>query len=253
MAVILITGGAKRIGKAIAQSVFHNNKVIIHYHNSDNEAKNLADWIINQGGEAVTVQQDLLQNNASETLFKNALNYYGTIDTIIHVASLFLHDTLYDFSAELWQKHQTIHVTVPMILTHLLTKHFIDTNKKTFGNIIHLIDQRIKSPTPEFFSYTASKMFLGALTRQSAIACSPHHIRVNAICPGSTLPSPRQTDDDFLQQARLNPLGMAVNVSDITNAVQFILNSQAITGEIITLDSGQNFDWRTINFLESKE
>jgi enoyl-[acyl-carrier-protein] reductase (NADH) len=76
---------------------------------------------------------------------------------------------------------------------------------------------------------------------------------VNAIAPGSTLPSPRQTHDDFIKQATLTPLGKPVHLSDITNAVQFILNSHSITGEIITLDSGQNFDWRTINFLESKE
>ena len=139
-----------------------------------------------------------------------------------------------------------------MILTHLLTKHFIDTHKQNIGNVIHLIDQRIKNPTPEFFSYTASKMFLAALTKQTAVACSPC-IRVNAIAPGSTLPSPRQTHDDFLNQASLTPLGKAVDLSDITNAVQFILDSHSMTGEIITLDSGQNFDWRTVNFLQSKE
>jgi NAD(P)-dependent dehydrogenase (short-subunit alcohol dehydrogenase family) len=253
MAVILITGAAKRIGHAIALSVLHNNKIIIHYHHSRTQAQNLADMINQHGGEAVILKQDLLEENASHTLFDNALQCYGTIDTIIHSASIFLHDTLPDFSEDLWHKHQTIHVTIPALLTHLLTKHFIDTDKKTGGNIIHLIDQRIKSPTPEFFSYTASKMFLGALTKHSAIACSPYNIRINAICPGSTLPSPRQTDNDFKQQASLTPLGKSVNLSDITNAIDFILNSNSITGEIITLDSGQNFDWRTINFLQSKE
>ena len=252
MTVILITGAAKRIGKAIALAVAGNNKIIIHYNNSFNDAQDVANTIINNGGNATILHQNLLDNNAPEILFTNALKIYGSVDTIINCASIFMHDTIYNFSSDLWQQHQIIHVTVPIIMTHLLTKHITNNNKNITGNVINIIDQRIKRPTPEFFSYTASKMFMASITQQCAIACSPK-VRVNGIAPGSTLPSPRQNHDDFIKQSLLTPLQMAVNVSDITNAVNFILKAHSMTGEIITLDSGQNLDWKTSNFLNCKE
>jgi NAD(P)-dependent dehydrogenase (short-subunit alcohol dehydrogenase family) len=252
MGVILITGGAKRIGKAIALAVANQHKIIIHYHHSEIEANDVAHAIINAGGHASTLQQDLTDNNAAETLFKNAIKIYGTVDSIINSASLFLSDTMHDLSHDLWQQHQAIHVTVPMILTHLLTHHIKNHKESKIGTVINMIDQRVKRPTPEFFSYTASKMFLEALTKHCAVACSPY-VRVNGISPGSTLPSPRQNEADFIKQAGSTPLGIPVHLSDITNAVTFILNSTSITGEIITLDSGQNFDWRTQTFLTCKE
>ncbi len=252
MGVILITGGAKRIGNAIAFAVAHTHKVIIHYHHSKNEAQDLADTIINSGGHANLLHQDLTADNAAENLFNNAINIYGTVNTIINSASIFLSDTLHNLSHDLWQQHQAIHVTVPMLMTHLLMNHIIHNKNSDIGNVINIIDQRVKRPTPEFFSYTASKMFLESLTKHCAIACSPY-VRVNGISPGSTLPSPRQNELDFIKQAESTPLGIPVHVSDITNAVTFILNSNAMTGEIITLDSGQNFDWRTQTFLTCKE
>jgi NAD(P)-dependent dehydrogenase (short-subunit alcohol dehydrogenase family) len=254
MTVILITGAAKRIGKAIALalSLDKNNKIIIHYNDSHTEAQEVANIICNNGGHAITLHQNLLTPQAGDTLFTNALKIYGQLDTIINSASIFLEDTIDNFSDDLWHKHQTIHVTVPMILTQLLTKHIKTRPESSVGNVINLIDQRIKRPTPAFFSYTASKMFMASLTVQCAIACSPF-VRVNGIAPGSTLPSPRQTQSDFLKQASLTPLQKPVSLDDITNAVMFILNSHSVTGEIIILDSGQNFDWQTKNFLQCKE
>ncbi len=254
MTVILITGSAKRIGKAIALALGLNtqNKIIVHYNDSYENAQEVVNMITQNGGHAKVLHQNLLDTHASETLFDNAVKIYGRIDTIINSASIFLEDTIDNFSYDLWHKHQTIHVTVPMILTQLLTKHIKNRPEASVGNIINLIDQRIKRPTPAFFSYTASKMFMASLTLQCAISCSPV-VRVNGIAPGSTLPSPRQTQGDFLKQAHMTPLQKSVSLDDITNAVTFILNSHSMTGEIITLDSGQNFDWQTKNFLHCKE
>lgn len=252
MGVILITGGAKRIGKAIALSVAHTHKVIIHYHHSKDDAQEVVDTIIKFGGDASLLHQNLTADNAAETLFNNAISIYGTVNTVINSASIFLSDTLHHLSHDLWRQHQAIHVTVPMLLTHFLMKHIMDNKDSDSGTVINLIDQRVKRPTSEFFSYTASKMFLESLTKHCAVACSPY-VRVNGISPGSTLPSPRQNEADFIKQAQSTPLGIPVRVSDITNAVTFILNSNSMTGEIITLDSGQNFDWRTQTFLTCKE
>lgn len=249
MQTILITGAAKRIGKAIALSVFKNYNVIIHYNHSKNDAIETAQEISALGGQVDIIQQDLCAENAAFDLFNHASKVFGSIDVIINSASIFLPDTLDELSYDLWQKHHQIHVNIPMQLTQLLYKHISDPHK---GNIINILDQRIHRPTPQFFSYTASKLSMASLTRYCAIACSPK-IRVNGIAPGAVLPSMRQTPQDFEKQANMTPLKTPVSVSDITNAVTFILNSPSMTGEIITLDSGQNFDWQTPNFLECVE
>lgn len=264
MAVILITGAAKRVGRAIAIALGNiesgavtraqQHKIIVHYNASSHEAHQVVADIIGNGGHAHAIKQDLFADNASTILFENAVKIYGRIDVIINSASIFMPDTLSDLSLDLWQKHQAIHVTVPMMLTHLLYNSCPDNAVKgdVVKNIINIIDQRVVRPTPEFFSYTASKMFMASLTKQCAVACSPK-VRVNAIAPGSTLPSMRQSQEDFNQQAKLTPLGIAVDVGDIVNAIDFVLKSQSMTGEVITLDSGQSLDWKTENFLQCKE
>lgn len=249
MAVILVTGAAKRIGQAIAIALGINHKLIIHYNNSYDEALETSEKIRSNGGQADIVQQNLLDDHASIDLFTKAKGIFGQIDVIINSASLFLPDTLQNLSDELWQQHQKIHVTVPMQLTHFLMQHISGDNT---GNVINIIDQRINRPTPKFFSYTASKLFLASLTKQCAIACAPI-IRVNGIAPGATLPNMRQSQNDFDKQSKLTPLSIPVELSDITNAVQFILNTPSMTGEIITLDSGQGLDWQTPNYLQCVE
>jgi len=252
MSIILITGAAKRIGQAIALAMSKNHKIIIHYNQSHKEALQTAQQINANGGIAEIVQQDLCEENAGEQLFLKAIKIFGDIDIIINSASIFLPDTLDTLCTKLWQKHLAIHVNTPLLLTHCLYKHYQYGNPSLCKHIIHIIDQRIDRPTPEFFSYTASKMQLAALTKQCAVACAPI-IRVNAIAPGSTLPSMRQTDEDFNKQAALNPLKIAVQLDEITRAMNFIIESPSMTGQIITLDAGQHLDWRTQSFLECTE
>jgi NAD(P)-dependent dehydrogenase (short-subunit alcohol dehydrogenase family) len=112
----------------------------------------------------------------------------------------------------------------------------------TEGNVINLLDQRVSNLTPFFTTYTLSKAGLWTLTRTLAMALAPG-IRVNAIGPGPTLPSERQSEAQFAGQAASTPLGRKVEIDEICRGVRFILAARAMTGQMIALDSGQHLGW----------
>ena len=114
--------------------------------------------------------------------------------------------------------------------------------KNNKANIINIVDQRVENLTPYFTSYTLSKSALWTLTKTAAIALAPS-IRVNAIGPGPTLASSRQSKEQFDYQVGSTPLELQVNVGDICNAVRFILETPSMTGQLLTIDSGQHLGW----------
>jgi NAD(P)-dependent dehydrogenase (short-subunit alcohol dehydrogenase family) len=105
-----------------------------------------------------------------------------------------------------------------------------------------MLDQRVWKLTPYFLSYTVAKMGLWTLTRTLALAFAPR-IRVNGIGPGPTLPSPRQTPEQFAQQCAAMPLGRGTTPEEICAAVRFILAAPAMTGQMIALDGGEHLGW----------
>jgi len=121
--------------------------------------------------------------------------------------------------------------------------------KKTVSNIINIIDQRIFNLTPYFMSYTISKSGLQTLTKTMASRLGPN-IKVNAIAPGPTIKSKRQTDRHFRNQVRSTLLKKSVRSEDICDTVEFLVNNNSITGQIIAVDSGQNLSWNRKNEKE---
>jgi NAD(P)-dependent dehydrogenase (short-subunit alcohol dehydrogenase family) len=112
------------------------------------------------------------------------------------------------------------------------------------GNIINIIDQGVLKPTPQFFSYSASKAGLWAVTRTLAQALAPQ-IRVNAIGPGPVLQSTHQTEAQFRAEYQATLLGRRTDPAEIAAAIRFILQAPALTGQMLALDSGQHLLWRT--------
>ena len=117
------------------------------------------------------------------------------------------------------------------------------------SNIINIIDQRIFKLTPFFMSYTISKSGLQTLTKTMAMRLGPN-IKVNAIAPGPTIKSKRQTDGHFKNQVRSTLLKKSVRPEDICDTVEFLINNNSITGQIIAVDSGQNLSWNKKNEKE---
>ena len=120
------------------------------------------------------------------------------------------------------------------------------------ANVINIIDQRIKKLTPYFFSYTLSKTALATLTKTAAMKFAPN-IRVNGISPGPTMKNKRQSDKHFRAQWKSTILEKQVDISNICSLVRYFIESDSVTGQIVSVDSGQSLAWKTPDIIRGKE
>ena len=246
---IIITGGATRIGAAIARKLSGPGKeLIIHYNKSKLKAENLKKDLQKQGTIVYLVKGDLSKENDVNKVVKFAKLKLKFFDCLINNASLFENDKLENFSTDGWGKHLRTNLRTPA----LLSKEFAKNIKGKNNNIINIIDQRVFKLTPYFFSYTISKTGLYTLTKTSAMSLAPY-VRVNGIAPGPTIKNKRQSEEHFKRQYSATPLKKQVDVEEICNAVDFFIKNRSITGQVLAIDSGQNLNWQTPDIMSVKE
>ena len=244
---LLITGAATRVGKAIALHFAERGwNIALHYYRSSSKAKELKKIIEKNWVKVVLIKADLKNPKQTEKIMSLARKKLGTIDCLINNAALFEKDYIANFTTKRWNNHLNINLLAPTILTKEFAKQ---ASKKTVSNIINIIDQRIFNLTPFFMSYTISKSALQTLTKTMAMRLGPN-IKVNAIAPGPTIKSKRQTDRHFRNQVKSTILKKSVKAEDICDAVEFLINNNSITGQIIAVDSGQNLSWNRKNEKE---
>ena len=238
---IIITGGATRIGAAIARKLSGPNiEILIHYNKSKLKAEKLKKELSNKGSKVYLVKGNLSKETNIKKIIKFAKSKLKYFDCLVHNASLFENDKLENFSLDSWSKHLRTNLRAPA----LLTKEFAKNVKGKNNNIINIIDQRVFKLTPYFFSYTISKTGLYTLTKTSAMSLAPN-VRVNAIAPGPTIKNQRQSEKHFKKQYLATPLKRQVGVEQICNAVDFFIKNISITGQVLAIDSGQNLNWQT--------
>ena len=238
---IIITGGATRMGAAIARKLSGPNiEILIHYNKSKLKAEKLKKELSNKGTKVYLVKSDLSKETDIKKIIKFAKSKLKFFDCLINNASLFENDKLENFSLDSWSKHLRTNLRAPA----LLTKEFAKNVKGKNNNIINIIDQRVFKLTPYFFSYTLSKTGLYTLTKTSAMSLAPN-IRVNAIAPGPTIKNQRQSEKHFKKQYLATPLKRQVDVEQICNGIDFFIKNISITGQVLAIDSGQNLNWQT--------
>lgn len=248
---ILITGAAKRIGRHMALKLAKAGyDIAIHYNHSIDEAYSLQKEIEETGQKAVCFRADLADEDATVSLFETISQNFTTPHIIINNASVFEEDNISKCDKESWEKHLQINLRAPLLLSQALANKL---GEKENGHIINIIDQRVLNLTPHFLSYTISKSGLWTLTQSLAMSLAPN-IQVNAIGPGPTFPSARQSEADFQSQWRSLPLEKPAHPDDIANAVIFLLNSNSVTGQMISIDGGEHLGWaQTDNSAPPKE
>jgi len=246
---IIITGGATRIGAAIAKKLSGTNKeIIIHYNKSKSKAESLKKELQKKGTRIYLIKGDLSKETDVNKIVKFAKLKLKYFDCLINNASLFENDKLENFTTKSWGKHLRTNLRTPA----LLSKEFAKNIKGKSNNIINIIDQRVFKLTPYFFSYTISKTGLYTLTKTSAMSLAPN-IRVNGIAPGPTIKNKRQSAKHFKKQYMATPLKRQVDVEQICNAVDFFIKNRSITGQVISVDSGQSLNGQTPEIMGSKE
>jgi len=239
-ATVLVTGAAHRIGRAIALGFARDGwSVLVHYLGSEGPAGDVVREIEAAGGRAKAIRADLGLERETADLVSRAVAMAGPLGCLVNNASVFERDDALDATRESWDAHIETNLRAPFVLTQGFARQLPPGRE---GNVINILDQRVKNLTPHFTSYTVSKAGLWALTRSLALALAPR-IRVNAIGPGPVLPSKRQTADQFAQQYRGTPLRRPTTPEEIYAAARFLIGAPSVTGQIIALDGGQHLAW----------
>jgi NAD(P)-dependent dehydrogenase (short-subunit alcohol dehydrogenase family) len=237
----LVTGAARRIGRALALSLAEAGyAVAVHHHSSHAAAEALVAEIGGGGGKAVALAADLADESTVRQLLPDAAAALGgPIGVLVNNASIFENDTVATATRESWDAHLAVNLRAPFVLI----QDFAARLPGDFGGVvINLLDERVWNLTPYFVSYTVSKVGLWTLTRTMALALAPR-VRVNAIGPGPTLPNARQTPAQFLERCRGMPLRRGTSPREIAQAMRFILEAPAMTGQMIALDGGEHLGW----------
>jgi NAD(P)-dependent dehydrogenase (short-subunit alcohol dehydrogenase family) len=236
----LVTGAGQRIGGALALALADMGyAVATHHHHSGDAAEKTAAAIRDNGGKAVTLAADLADENAVAALLPRASEALGPIGVLVNNAAVFEADTIDTATRDSWDRHLAVNLRAPFVLIQEFARSLPSGSG---GCVVNLLDERVWSLTPYFVSYTISKAGLWTLTQTMAMALAPR-IRVNGIGPGPTLPSARQSPEQFIDQCKSMPLQRGTSPQEITEALRFILAAPAMTGQMIALDGGQHLGW----------
>jgi NAD(P)-dependent dehydrogenase (short-subunit alcohol dehydrogenase family) len=220
---VLVTGAARRIGRAIALDLAaHGWDIIVHYHKSSTDAQKLAEEIQGLGRSSCLAEIDLSDAKITENLIPSLAEELGMIDALVNNASIFEPDD----TDPLGTRHWAVNADAPRLLSKSFRDHLPPDEK---GVIINLLDA---FPTDENFAgYNRSKLFLADMTRNMAKSFAPQ-VRVNGVAPGFILPSARQSEASFIKLAgdrRMPPEQVAL-------AVRRLIEAKGVTGEIVAID-----------------
>ncbi|MGV8839734.1 MAG: SDR family oxidoreductase [Bauldia sp.] len=242
MPTALVTGGAKRIGRAIVDDLVAAGwAVAIHAHRSRAEAADLAALIIANGGRAAAVAADLADLSSLPGLIAEATAALGPVDVLVNSAAMFEDDGIGRLDQDRFRRQMTVNLEAPVFLTDAFVAALPDDCE---GNVVNIIDQRVLKPVPDFLSYQLSKSGLWSATIAMAQRLAPR-VRVNAIAPGPTLKSPRQEQADFDRQVAAVPLRRRPELAEFGRTVRYLVETPSITGQMIALDGGQHLAWET--------
>ena len=234
----LITGAGRRIGRAITLTLSRAGfAVVLHAHRSRAEAEKLAEEIVQAGGQAAVVLADFANGEALRKLVPAAATF-GPLTLLVNNASQFEEDEIATLDRARFEQTIAVNLTAPLFLCKAFAAQAPEGS-----SIVNVLDQRVLKPTPRFFSYTLSKSALHTATITLAQALSPK-LRVNAVAPGPTLPSPRQSAEQFAVQAAAVPLQRGPTPEDVAAAVLYLAEAKSVTGMVIAVDGGQHLAWR---------
>jgi NAD(P)-dependent dehydrogenase (short-subunit alcohol dehydrogenase family) len=240
--VALVTGAARRIGRALAEAcAAAGYDVVIHYRGGDAaEAEEAAGSLRALGVRAAILAADLATADPAAVIAEAAV-LLGPLNLLINNASVFEDDRVGGLTPEGWDAHLDVNLRAPVMLTQAFAAQL---PAGADGLVVNIVDQRVWRPNPQFFSYSLSKAGLWWATQTLAQALAPR-IRVNAIGPGPTLPSVHQASGEFEAEAAGTPLGHAVAPADIAAALRYLIDARSVTGQMIAVDAGQHLGWRT--------
>lgn len=232
--VALVTGGPRRIGRELVRACAASGyDVAVHCRREDADVFSAVGEVRASGRLSRPYACNLGEEAEVELLVDRVRRDLGPITLLVNSASLFSNDGFESLERASWDDHLNINLRAPLVLSRDMAAQGLE------GHIVHILDQRVLAPGPDYFSYTLSKSALWAATRMMAIDLAPR-IRVNAIGPGPVLANPDQTPETFEAEAASTPLGRAVDPADIGRALAYLIGASSVTGQMIAVDGGQH-------------
>jgi NAD(P)-dependent dehydrogenase (short-subunit alcohol dehydrogenase family) len=239
--VVLVTGAARRLGRAIALDLGRQGRdVAVHYRHSADEAQQTVIDLHALGVQAQTFGADLSDEAQCEALVPAVVSAFGRLDAVVSSASIFEYDDASSFSYASLERHFRANTAPTVVLARALARHLEQADPERRGAVVTLLDQKLRNPNPDFLSYTLSKAALESATQLLALALAPR-VRVAGVAPGLTLSSDWLQGDKFeaLHQ-RAGLLDHSSTAEDVARTVRFVLDTPSITATTILVDAGQH-------------
>ncbi|MET3234037.1 UNVERIFIED_ORG: NAD(P)-dependent dehydrogenase (short-subunit alcohol dehydrogenase family) [Burkholderia sp. 1263] len=241
--VVLITGAARRIGRALALGFAARGwDVAVHYGASQKDARELVAEIVATGRRAVALHAELGDQAQVERLLPDCIAALGRPACIINNASRFEEDTAQNVGYELLLRLTAMNLGAPLVLARMLfeaTPEAARTDESQRGVVINVLDQKLYNMNPDYLSYTLSKAALQTATVALAQALAPK-VRVVGLAPGLTMQAADQTPEGFEAAHRVTPLGRASRPEDIVAAALYLADAAGVTGTTLVVDGGQH-------------
>lgn len=229
---VLITGGARRIGGAIARAFGHAGwHVIIHHRDSHDEAEALAASL----PSAETITCELADGDAATAMIADLAARLGDWRVLVNNASVFHHDTADRLDPAVFAEAMAINAETPVRMAQAFLAH---ARSSAGRRVIQLTDQKLVNPNPDFFSYTMSKHAVAATIPMLAMASADPRDRIYGLAPGASLPSFDQADEEHEVSGRLNLLQRLTDIGELAEAALWLAHGWLASGETLLVDSG---------------
>jgi NAD(P)-dependent dehydrogenase (short-subunit alcohol dehydrogenase family) len=223
----IVTGAGKRVGADIARALLDDGwTVLAHVHHQQDDVP----------AGAKKVAADLTEPSCADAIF-GAANGLPPVRLLVNNAARFAWDGFGELSADEFDAHMAVNARAPALLIEALAAVHGDGD----ALVVNLLDSKLSAPNPDYLSYTLSKYALAALTELAARALAPRGIRVNGVAPALMLRSSGQSEENFEIMHANNPLGRGIESKDVVAALRYLIDAEVLTGQVITIDSGQRF------------
>ncbi len=238
MSAILITGAARRIGRALALGLAERGyELYLHYHASAAEAAALVEQVRSMGRTCQSVSADLAKAEEAAALVSRCQSL-GPVSHLINNAAIYSDDPD-DFSAVHFDRQMAVNLRAPLIVAEAFSRQ-----APGGASIVNLLDSRVGALSARFVSYMTAKAGLEAATEMLALRYAPR-VRVNAVAPGPILASAVETPDTIEAFQARTPLALALSPNDIVEATAYLVTARALTGQVLYVDGGNRFTSRT--------
>jgi len=234
--VALVTGGARRVGRALALALADGGaRIAIHHHESPADAASLIDQLSARGIEAVAFQYDLREADAPDRLVADVVDHFGTLDILVNSAAVMVRSPLEDITFDQWDDTFALNLRAPFFCARAAERAMGERG----GVIVNLADLAGIEAWPAYAAHGISKAGVIHMTRVLARILAPR-VRVNAIAPGAVLLPESWSADDTAHLERTTPLHRLGSPNDVAQAMLYLIEADYVTGDLIVVDGGRH-------------